>query len=75
MNLRLLANVFAMFFGFVGLALVITAIRIFPSRPVGAIVVCVAGIANVSYAFRLGFQAAQRKFPAWIRDLPLSIFR
>ena len=75
MNLRLLANVFAMFFGFVGLALVITAIGVFSSRPVGAILVFVAGIAIVSYAFRLGLQAAQRRFPAWIRDLPLSIFR
>jgi hypothetical protein len=75
MNLRLLANVFAMFFGFVGLALVITGVRIFSSRPVGAIVVIFIGIAFVSYAVRLGLQATQRRLPEWIRDLPLSIFR
>jgi hypothetical protein len=75
MNLRLLASLFAMFFGFVGLALVITAIGIFSSRPVGATMVFVVGIAIASYAVRLGLQAVQRRFPEWIRDLPLSIFR
>ncbi len=75
MNLRLLASVFAMCFGFVGLALLITGIGMFSSRPVGAIVVFVVGIAIVSYAVRLGLQAAQRRIPEWVRDLPLSIFR
>lgn len=75
MNLALLANVFAMFFGCVGVAVVITAVGIFSSRFVGAIVVFSVGIAVVSYAVRLAWQAAHRRFPSWIRDLPLSIFR
>jgi hypothetical protein len=37
--------------------------------------VFVVGIAIASYAVRLGLQAVQRRFPEWIRDLPLSIFR
>ena len=72
MNLRLLTNAFAVFFGLVGLALVIASIGIFSSRPVGTFVACVVGIAIVSYAVRLGLQAAQRRFPQWIRDLPHS---
>ena len=75
MTLRLLASMFAMFFGFVGVALVITGIAIFSSRPVGAIAVFVVGMLSVGYAIRLGLHATQRRFPEWIRDLPLSIFR
>ena len=75
MTLRLLATLLAMLFGFVGLALVITAITIFSTAPLGAIVLLVVGIASVSYALRLAYQGAQERFPAWIRDLPLSIFR
>ena len=73
MNLRLLANVFAVFFGLVGLALIIMGVGIFSSRPVGASVVCVVGISVVSYAVRLGIEAAQRRFPHWIRDLSDSL--
>lgn len=75
MNLRLLANLFAVLFGLVGLALIITGIGIFARLPVGALIACGVGITIVSYAIRLGLQAARRRFPEWIRDLPLSIFR
>jgi hypothetical protein len=75
MTLRILTTLFAMFFGLVGVALVITGIAIFSSRSVGAIAVFLVGIVSVGYAIRLGLQATQRRFPEWIRDLPLSIFR
>ncbi|MEK6612927.1 MAG: hypothetical protein AABZ29_09080 [Gemmatimonadota bacterium] len=73
MNLRLFANVFAVFFALVGVALVITGIGIVASRPVGASVVCVVGISVLSYAVHLGIEAAQRRFPQWIRDLSDSV--
>jgi len=73
MNLRLLANVFAVFFGLVGVALVIVGVGIFSSRPVGASVVCVVAIGVVSYAVRLGIEAEQRRYPQWIRDLSDSL--
>ena len=73
MNLRFFANVFAGFFGLVGLALVLTGIWTVSSRPVGASLVCVVGISFVISAVRLGIEAAHGRFPEWFRDIYHSL--